>query len=56
MEETCVRCEAGLMTRQFYVFPCGHGFHADCLIKQVRLSEASLYLACSGQSRLLLSG
>lgn len=31
----CSFCQQGLMTRAFYVFPCGHTFHADCLIKQV---------------------
>ncbi|KAH9944117.1 Pep3/Vps18/deep orange family-domain-containing protein [Epithele typhae] len=30
--EKCSRCALPLMTRQFYVFPCHHTFHADCLI------------------------
>ncbi|KDQ63405.1 hypothetical protein JAAARDRAFT_147697 [Jaapia argillacea MUCL 33604] len=30
--ETCSTCGYLLFTRQFYVFPCQHTFHADCLI------------------------
>ncbi|KAI6104067.1 hypothetical protein EDD16DRAFT_1638645 [Pisolithus croceorrhizus] len=35
-EETCSMCAQLLLTRQFYVFPCQHTFHADCLISLVR--------------------
>ena len=30
--ERCSVCSLLLLTRQFYVFPCQHTFHADCLI------------------------
>ncbi|KAI0071987.1 hypothetical protein K474DRAFT_1711999 [Panus rudis PR-1116 ss-1] len=30
--EKCSECGLALLTRQFYVFPCHHTFHADCLI------------------------
>ncbi|KAL1762015.1 Pep3/Vps18/deep orange family-domain-containing protein [Schizophyllum commune] len=30
--EACAQCGQLLLTRQFYVFPCHHSFHADCLI------------------------
>ena len=30
--EKCSVCSQPLLTRQFYVFPCQHTFHADCLI------------------------
>lgn len=30
--ERCSVCLQPLLTRQFYVFPCQHTFHADCLI------------------------
>ncbi|KAH9837059.1 Pep3/Vps18/deep orange family-domain-containing protein [Rhodofomes roseus] len=30
--EQCSVCHQALFTRQFYVFPCRHTFHADCLI------------------------
>ena len=33
--ELCSRCRSLLLTRQFYVFPCHHTFHADCLISLV---------------------
>ena len=32
VKEKCAVCELSLLTRQFYVFPCHHTFHADCLI------------------------
>jgi hypothetical protein len=34
--EQCSKCSTLLLTRQFYVFPCHHTFHADCLIALVR--------------------
>ncbi|KAJ1976726.1 tethering complex subunit [Dimargaris verticillata] len=33
--ETCGICEAPLLARQFYAFPCQHIFHADCLVRKV---------------------
>lgn len=30
--EACALCRFPLATRKFYVFPCQHGFHFDCLI------------------------
>lgn len=36
--EKCSLCSMPLLTRQFYVFPCQHAFHADCLITEVRLT------------------
>lgn len=38
----CSKCEQLLLTRQFYVFPCHHAFHADCLIGMVCSSFRSL--------------
>ncbi|GAA5826993.1 hypothetical protein JCM11251_002198 [Rhodosporidiobolus azoricus] len=34
-KEKCGSCGKQLLTRQFYVFPCQHCFHADCLISEV---------------------
>ncbi|MBW0462821.1 hypothetical protein O181_002536 [Austropuccinia psidii MF-1] len=34
-KDVCCCCEEKLLTRQFYLFPCQHSFHADCLIKEV---------------------
>lgn len=36
--ERCSVCGQVLLTRQFYVFPCHHTFHADCLIGLVSAS------------------
>ncbi|KAI9322126.1 Pep3/Vps18/deep orange family-domain-containing protein [Dichotomocladium elegans] len=33
--EKCYICHFPLLTRQFYIFPCQHAFHADCLIDHV---------------------
>jgi len=33
--QLCALCDYPLLTREFYVFPCGHGFHSDCLTKDV---------------------
>ena len=33
--ERCWVCRLPLLTRQFFVFPCQHAFHADCLSKTV---------------------
>ncbi len=34
--EKCRLCHFTLLTRQFYLFPCQHMFHADCLTTEVR--------------------
>lgn len=33
--EQCSVCGSSLLSRHFYVFPCHHTFHADCLIGMV---------------------
>ncbi|WFD44049.1 hypothetical protein MPSI1_002714 [Malassezia psittaci] len=33
--QVCVACHAPLLQRQLYLFPCRHGFHADCLTREV---------------------
>jgi len=33
--EKCSICSYPLLSRQFYMFPCQHALHADCLIGQV---------------------
>ena len=37
--ERCSVCAQLLLTRQSYVFPCQHTFHADCLIGLVSLHD-----------------
>ncbi|KAL1116066.1 hypothetical protein AAG570_005561 [Ranatra chinensis] len=34
-EHVCVTCDLQLLLRPFYVFPCGHKFHTDCLIAEL---------------------
>jgi hypothetical protein len=36
--EKCCLCDLPLLTRQFYVFPCQHSFHADCLVDRVSVN------------------
>ncbi|AAS54335.1 AGL156Wp [Eremothecium gossypii ATCC 10895] len=31
----CDSCREVLQTRKFFVFPCGHNFHTDCMIKEI---------------------
>nr|GFD55056.1 vacuolar protein sorting-associated protein 18 homolog [Tanacetum cinerariifolium] len=33
--ERCYVCGLPLLARQFFVFPCQHAFHSDCLAKKV---------------------
>lgn len=33
--QRCEICSKNLFTRTFYVFPCGHLFHSDCIIKEL---------------------
>jgi len=32
----CGICAYPLLTRPFYLFPCNHGFHSDCMATEVR--------------------
>ncbi|KAF8912996.1 Pep3/Vps18/deep orange family-domain-containing protein [Gymnopilus junonius] len=53
--EQCSSCSNLLITRQFYVFPCHHTFHADCLIGLVKeyLPPASLRRIVALQTELM---
>lgn len=39
--DKCWRCDGALAARQFYVFPCQHAFHTDCLISMVSYAAVS---------------
>jgi hypothetical protein len=39
--EKCYTCGLPLLSRQFFVFPCQHSFHSDCLGKKV-LEQAGI--------------
>ena len=49
--EQCSTCSNLLLTRQFYVFPCHHTFHADCLIGLVCFITSRMDLLLTGHSR-----
>ncbi|KAG8941809.1 hypothetical protein FRC03_003936 [Tulasnella sp. 419] len=53
--EKCSICSLPLLTRHFYVFPCQHTFHADCLIGQVKeyLTSTSLRKLITLQNELV---
>lgn len=34
-QDKCSKCGFPLMTRAFYLFPCQHKFHSDCLIEEI---------------------
>jgi hypothetical protein len=34
-DETCEVCSVTLMIRPFYMFPCQHKFHTDCLMNEL---------------------
>jgi len=34
--QKCDVCSQPVLTRQFYLFPCTHVYHADCITSQVR--------------------
>jgi len=34
--DVCSSCQEQLMTKAFYMFPCSHCFHAECLIKEMQ--------------------
>ena len=34
VDQKCAHCQRSLTQRQFFVFPCRHGFHADCLVAE----------------------
>ncbi|KAH8120213.1 DigA protein [Phellopilus nigrolimitatus] len=53
--DRCTECHFPLLARQFYVFPCQHTFHVDCLIGLAKeyLSAASLRRIIALQNDLL---
>ena len=34
VQQRCEYCPDSLFSRQFYLFPCSHGMHADCLLRR----------------------
>lgn len=40
--EPCQLCLFPLATRRFYVFPCQHGFHMDCIVSKLKQNPSQL--------------
>lgn len=38
--QKCEECKYPLLTRAFYIFPCGHGFHGSCLVVDQKVPSA----------------
>ena len=36
-DQMCELCDQAILSRVFYLFPCSHAFHADCLLTEVRM-------------------
>ena len=34
-DQVCELCDQAILSRVFYLFPCSHAFHADCLVAKV---------------------
>ncbi|CAM9400946.1 unnamed protein product [Scytosiphon promiscuus] len=34
--QTCELCKRSILSTQFYVFPCSHAFHSECLVENIR--------------------
>ena len=34
-DQMCELCDQAILSRVFYLFPCSHAFHADCLLTEV---------------------
>lgn len=34
-QDVCAICNAHLLLKPFFLFPCGHKFHGECLEKQL---------------------
>ncbi|ETS79994.1 hypothetical protein PFICI_07523 [Pestalotiopsis fici W106-1] len=59
--EKCYVCTLPLLSRQFFVFPCQHAFHSDCLgkevLKQAGVGKSKRIKECQVQiSKGLVSG
>uniref|UniRef100_A0A4W3J9J1 Vacuolar protein sorting-associated protein 18 homolog n=1 Tax=Callorhinchus milii TaxID=7868 RepID=A0A4W3J9J1_CALMI len=63
-QEKCAACDFPLLNRSFYLFLCGHMFHADCLLhevlshlsstKKTRLEELQRLLVAMAQPKARL--
>lgn len=45
--QSCACCHELILCREFFIFPCTHGFHTDCLLQYV------INHRCLDQSQLI---
>ena len=45
--QKCACCQEFALSREFFIFPCTHGFHTDCLLQYV------INHRCLDQSQLI---
>lgn len=51
---SCSCCEEPLQTRKFFVYPCGHTIHTDCIIKEIlKSNDYSLKLKIESMQKRL---
>jgi len=57
-EQRCGVCLGYLFDRQFYLFPCSHGFHGCCLISESNkfLSSSQLAVVRDLESKIKMLG
>ena len=36
-KQRCEYCSDSIFSKQFYIFPCSHGFHSSCILKRAHL-------------------
>ena len=49
--QRCDLCRAAVLSRHFYLFPCGHAFHGDCLMAEVGARAAQSAARTRGTRR-----
>jgi len=51
--ERCEICMKNIMARMFYVFPCGHLFHRDCIVREIMTIDPNLTIDLTPSSSMV---